>query len=69
MGTFVVYIDNAGEFRWYLLAANNRKIADAAEGYQTRQDCEDAIRLMKRLRTQSEYRGAEEGRDADRVVG
>lgn len=49
MGTFVVYIDNAGEFRWYLLAANNRKIADAAEGYQTRQDCEDAMRLMKRL--------------------
>jgi uncharacterized protein YegP (UPF0339 family) len=49
MGTFVVYIDNAGEFRWYLIAANNRKIADAAEGYRSRQDCEDAIRLMKRL--------------------
>jgi uncharacterized protein len=49
MGTFVVYIDQAGEFRWYLLAADNRKIADSAEGYRSRQDCEDDVRLVKRI--------------------
>ena len=30
MGTFVVYIDNAGEFRWYLMAENSEKIAEFA---------------------------------------
>jgi len=49
MTSFVVYIDGAGEFRWYLLAENGRKIADSGEGYRVRQDCEDAIRLVKRL--------------------
>jgi uncharacterized protein YegP (UPF0339 family) len=49
MGNFVMYIDHAGEFRWYLMAENGRKIADSGEGYRVRQDCEDAIKLVKRL--------------------
>ena len=49
MSTFVVYIDNAGEFRWYLMAENSEKIADSAEGYRSRQDCENGIRLVKRM--------------------
>jgi uncharacterized protein YegP (UPF0339 family) len=48
MGTFVVYIDNAGEFRRYLMAENHN-IADSAEGYRSRQDCENGIRLVKRM--------------------
>lgn len=49
MGTFIVYADQAGEFRWYLMAENNRKIAESGEGYRSRQDCEDGIRLLKRM--------------------
>lgn len=49
MNSFVVYIDTAGEFRWYLLAENGRKIADSGEGYRVRQDCEEAIHIVKRL--------------------
>ena len=49
MGTFIVYADQVGEFRWYLMAENNRKIAESGEGYRSRQDCEDGIRLLKRM--------------------
>ena len=48
MASFVIYLDQAGEFRWYFLTENNRKMADSGEGYRNRQDCEDAIRLIKR---------------------
>jgi uncharacterized protein len=33
---FVVYKDRKGEFRWRLVAANSRTIADSAEGYKRR---------------------------------
>jgi hypothetical protein len=49
MGTFVMYLDHAGEYRWYLMAENSEKIADSAEGYKAREDCEHGIKLMKRL--------------------
>jgi uncharacterized protein YegP (UPF0339 family) len=49
MSTFVMYIDHAGEYRWYLMAENSEKIADSAEGYKARVDCEHDIKLMKRL--------------------
>lgn len=49
MGTFVVYIDHGGEFRWYLLDEENHRIADSVQGFNARQDCEHEILLMKRL--------------------
>jgi uncharacterized protein YegP (UPF0339 family) len=39
--------DSAGEWRWRLLANNNKTIADSGEGYKNKQDCEDAIKLVK----------------------
>jgi uncharacterized protein YegP (UPF0339 family) len=45
--TYWIYKDNAGEWRWYLKAANNRKLADSGEGYKNKQDCKDAIDLVK----------------------
>ena len=45
--TYCIYKDSAGEWRWYLLAANNRKIATSGEGYRNRADCEAAISLVK----------------------
>lgn len=48
MATFSIYKDNAGEWRWSLWAANNRRIADSGEGYVRRDSCLDGIRLVKR---------------------
>jgi uncharacterized protein YegP (UPF0339 family) len=45
--SYHIYQDAAKEWRWYLKAANNRRIADSGEGYQNKRDCEDAIALVK----------------------
>ena len=45
---FSVYRDVRGEWRWRFVATNNKTIADSAEGYKNRQDCIDAIQLLKR---------------------
>jgi uncharacterized protein YegP (UPF0339 family) len=42
-----VYKDANGHYRWYLMAANNRKIANSGEGYYNRADCVGAINLVK----------------------
>ena len=47
MGTFVIYIDHAGEYRWYFMSDNYEKIADSTVSYEDREDCEQDIRLMK----------------------
>jgi uncharacterized protein YegP (UPF0339 family) len=44
---YLVYQDASGEWRWQLRAANQRVIADSGEGYHNRQDCLDAITLVK----------------------
>jgi len=43
---YYVYKDSLGQWRWYLLAANNRKIANSGEGYHNKQDCLHAIGLV-----------------------
>jgi len=42
-----VYRDTQYQYRWYLIAANNRKIANSGEGYHNRADCLAAISLVK----------------------
>ena len=42
-----IYKDMNGHWRWYLMAANNRKIANSGEGYYNKQDCLGAIALVK----------------------
>lgn len=49
MSEFVIYRDNAGEYRWHLLGSNNRKIADSGEGFQHQSDCLEAIKLLKKV--------------------
>lgn len=44
---FYIYKDARGEWRWYLYAANNKKIADSAEGYKNKTDCLAGIRLVR----------------------
>jgi len=44
---FEIYKSIGGEWRWRLVAANNRIIANGGEGYKNRQDAESAIRLVR----------------------
>ena len=44
---FRVYEDAAGEWRWRLVAGNERVIAEAGEGYRDRRDCLHGIELVK----------------------
>ena len=44
---YQVYKDTAGQYRWRLVAANGRRLADSGEGYQNKADCLAAINLVK----------------------
>lgn len=44
---YQVYQDTQGYWRWYLQAANGKKIANSGEGYVNKQDCLAAIVLVK----------------------
>jgi uncharacterized protein YegP (UPF0339 family) len=44
--TYVLYKDVNGQYRWFLEAANGRKIANAGEGYHNRNDCIAAVNLV-----------------------
>ncbi|NEU11937.1 DUF1508 domain-containing protein [Methylobacterium sp. BTF04] len=44
---FELYRDSAGEWRWRLRVANGNVVADSAEGYARRADCEHGIALVK----------------------
>ncbi len=42
-----IYRDSTSQWRWYLLAGNNRKIANSGEGYFNKADCISAVNLVK----------------------
>jgi len=44
---YKVYKDANGHWRWRLVAANNRIIANSGEGYWNKTDCYAAINLVK----------------------
>lgn len=44
---FHLYKDTAGQYRWTLYAANQKKIANSGEGYHNKADCKAAIDLVK----------------------
>jgi uncharacterized protein YegP (UPF0339 family) len=39
--------ESGGQYRWRLVAANNRIIANSGEAYHNKQDCLGAIGLVK----------------------
>jgi uncharacterized protein YegP (UPF0339 family) len=45
--TYWVYKDVNSQWRWYLEAANGKKIANSGEGYLNKADCLSAINLVK----------------------
>ena len=42
-----MYRDANNQWRWRLVAANNRIIANSGEGYFNKADCQHAIDLVK----------------------
>ena len=44
---FHIYKDQNNEWRWRLKAANGIIVADSAEGYSSKQACQDGIDLVK----------------------
>lgn len=46
---FVVYKDDAGEYRWRLYAQNSKIIADSAEGYKNKADCVHGAKLVSSI--------------------
>lgn len=46
MARLEIYKDNAGEFRWRLVAKNGRIIADCGEGYSTASNARRAARRL-----------------------
>ncbi|HEX7316011.1 MAG TPA: DUF1508 domain-containing protein [Pyrinomonadaceae bacterium] len=44
---FQTYKDAAGEWRWRLLAGNDRIIAASGEGYRDKHDCLHGVELVK----------------------
>lgn len=45
--TFVKYRDATRQWRWRLVAANNRIVANSGESYWNEADCDHAIGLVK----------------------
>ena len=44
---YQLYRDVARQWRWRLVAANSRIIANSGEGYHNKSDCTAAINLVK----------------------
>jgi uncharacterized protein YegP (UPF0339 family) len=44
---YVIYRDQSTQWRWRLVAANNRILADSAESYWNKNDCLNGINLVK----------------------
>jgi uncharacterized protein len=44
---YQMYVDSNRQWRWRLVAANNRIIANSGEGYFNEADCLYAINLVK----------------------
>lgn len=44
---FEKYRDHAKEWRWRLVAANGKTIADSGEGYEREVSCDDGIELVR----------------------
>lgn len=54
--TYWLYRDVQGQYRWYLEAANGRKVANSGEGYHNRDDCIAAVALVMDTNRQTEFR-------------
>jgi uncharacterized protein YegP (UPF0339 family) len=54
---YYIYKDTAGQWRWRLVAGNNRIIANSGESYWNKSDCLHAITLVKGSGSAPVYEG------------
>jgi predicted RNase H-like HicB family nuclease/uncharacterized protein YegP (UPF0339 family) len=47
--TYLIWSDATGDWGWDLVASDHRKIATSAERYKTREECLEAIALVRSL--------------------
>jgi uncharacterized protein YegP (UPF0339 family) len=45
--SYYIYLDAKEYWRWYLLDGHNRRIAESPVGFHDKQDCHEAIALVK----------------------
>ena len=48
---FEIHKDATGDWRWRLRTQNGNVVADSAEGYRQRQDCERGIEIVRAAST------------------
>lgn len=54
---FQVYVDATGQFRWRLVAANGKIVADSAESYHNEADARAGITIVKRTNASTPVEG------------
>lgn len=52
---FIIYTDTNRQWRWRLLAANNKIVADSAESYWNKADCLAGIALVRQSHSAPVY--------------
>ena len=52
---FIQYRDIGGQWRWRLVAANGKVIANSGEGYHNEADCNHAVALVMDTSRQTPY--------------
>lgn len=46
--SFLIYVDDAGDYRWrYQAAGNHKTLADGGQGYSTYRDCLAGIEMLQ----------------------
>ena len=61
---FEIYQDNAGQYRWKLLASNGEQVAASGEGFASRADAKRAAEAVKKRASEATLPEAERRRTA-----
>lgn len=54
--TYWLWKDSRGQYRWYLEAANGKKIAEGGESYYNRQDAINAVNMVMDTTRQTPFK-------------
>ena len=55
MAKFILYKDDAREFRWRFKASNGKIIADSGEGYINKQDAVNGISFIRKYAAGADF--------------
>ena len=46
-GTFEIYLDKSGEYRWRLLTETGENIASSGDGFKTLEECQEQVAMVR----------------------